>query len=103
MEFNQVDTSASTSSEMVLGSILSLHQHLLNSNTTSTDNENLINNNITSKSLNDSERGQFIPVFELVLGTITYLVSIYYFLKLITIKEKIFSFMKFVVFCLKFS
>lgn len=58
---------------MVLGAILSLNQHVLNF----TDPEQRFMQLPLSDSGVDAQpaKGSFIPVFELVLGTITYLVS----------------------------
>lgn len=70
---------------MVLGAILSLNHQLLN--VTAYDTSALFAHNLTS---NESEPNnqlnvqskEYVPVFELVLGTITYLVSCNFFIKI---------------------
>uniref|UniRef100_A0AC34RIY3 G-protein coupled receptors family 1 profile domain-containing protein n=1 Tax=Panagrolaimus sp. JU765 TaxID=591449 RepID=A0AC34RIY3_9BILA len=67
---NQLSTNVNTSGGMVLASLFSLQQQLLNSTVTNaTRSSFIVNEAVPAKS-------QFIPVFELVLGTITYVVII---------------------------
>lgn len=67
---------------MVLASLFILQQQLVNSTSTSTSDVVSVNNyqNITNEF---KTRNPTIPVFELVLGTITYLVSTSSFLYLL--------------------
>ena len=59
---------ASNTGDMVLGSLLSLQQQILNSTSEDSYKASVVNETIPINR-------QFIPVFELVLGTITYVVS----------------------------
>ncbi|KAE9554680.1 hypothetical protein FO519_002090 [Halicephalobus sp. NKZ332] len=60
---------ANNTGDMVLGSLLSLHQRLLNSTSGDNSQTSIVDEKV-------SNTNQFIPVFELVLGTITYVVII---------------------------
>jgi len=60
---------ANNTGGMVLGSLLSLQQQILNSTSGDTSKTSVVNETVPNNS-------QFIPVFELVLGTITYVVII---------------------------
>uniref|UniRef100_A0A7E4VYH5 G_PROTEIN_RECEP_F1_2 domain-containing protein n=1 Tax=Panagrellus redivivus TaxID=6233 RepID=A0A7E4VYH5_PANRE len=68
---------AAPPSDMVLGSLLSIQHQIFNTTNNDAADQMFMSDVFSSNdSLESDERGAFIPIFELVLGTVTYLVII---------------------------